>query len=158
MRLSHRALVVVLGTALTTVGALRALAEGHEIPTAPAEYLAKTNPSAGNEEAIKKGKKLFEKRCAKCHGAKGDGQGKSAKGLNPPVPSYLDGYLKGRQDGQLFWIISKGSPETDMEGFGPGTSYNVSEDDIWAVIAFIKSRWPVDILKRQESITRRTQR
>jgi mono/diheme cytochrome c family protein len=50
--------------------------------------------------------------------------------------------------------VAGGTYESDMPGFGKV----LSDDDIWAVIAFIKSRWPEDIRKRQESMTRRTLR
>lgn len=119
-----------------------ALAQKHEIPAAPADYLEKKSTvDASAKDVIGRGSKLYDRRCAKCHGPKGDGQGKSAADLNPPVPSFLDGYLKGRKDGQLLWIIAKGSPKTDMDAFGPGTSYNMSEDDIWSVIAFMRSKF-----------------
>ncbi|GIL18278.1 MAG: hypothetical protein BroJett040_20290 [Oligoflexia bacterium] len=112
------------------------------IPDAPADYLAKKNPVDGNKEAIAKGAKLYEKRCQKCHGEKGDGQGKSAKDLNPEVTAFnKPGYLKGRKDGQLYWIIEQGSPKTDMDSFGPGTNYNHSADDIWAMIAYMRSKF-----------------
>ncbi len=131
------AIVIAVGLG----GALQARAGEHQIPTAPEAYLQKTNPKEGDAAAIAVGKKLYEKRCVRCHGEKGDAQGKSAKDLTPPVRSYRGGYLKSRKDGQLFWIIEKGSPETDMEAFGPGTSFNLSHDEIWSLIAFMRSKF-----------------
>lgn len=116
-------------------------AAAREIPAAPADYLSKSNPMAGKADAIAKGVKLYEKRCTKCHGPKGDGQGKSAKGLEPAVPSFADGYLAKRKDGQLFYVIEKGSANTDMDAFGPGTNFNMSEDDIWSVVAYMRSKF-----------------
>lgn len=111
-------------------------------PDAPKEYLDKKNPFEGNKEALIKGQKLYEKRCQKCHGEKGDGQGKSALDLNPKVTAFnAPGYLKGRKDGQLFWIIEQGSPKTDMDSYGPGTSYNHSADEIWAVVSYMRSKF-----------------
>jgi len=111
-------------------------------PEAPANYLEKKNSLEGNKDALTKGQKLYEKRCQKCHGEKGDGLGKSAKDLNPAVTAFnAPGYLKGKKDGQLFWIIEQGSPNTDMDSYGPGTSYNHSEDEIWAVVAYIRSKF-----------------
>lgn len=69
-------------------------------------------------------------------------EGKSAKDLTPPVTAFANpGYLKDRKDGQLFYIIEQGSKNTDMEGFGPGTSYNFSLDDIWNLVAFMRSKF-----------------
>lgn len=141
MNWTRTSLVAVIAASITGIVTLSADAQEHQIPTAPANYVEKTNPSAGKPEAIAKGKTIYEKRCARCHGEKGDGLGKSAKDLNPPVPTYRGGYLKGRSDGQLFWIVEKGSPETDMEAFGPGTSFNLSHDEIWSVISFLRSKF-----------------
>ena len=111
-------------------------------PTAPAEYLSKKNALAGNAAAIEKGAKLYERRCVKCHGPKGDGKGKSAEGIDPPVPDFTTGgYFKARNEGQLFWMIEKGSPNTDMDSFGPGTQFNLSPDDIWSVVAYLHSKF-----------------
>lgn len=114
------------------------------IPTAPEDYLSKENllnKKSGDEKAkgIKKGASLYQSKCLKCHGESLDGKGKSAAGLTPPVPSFIEKeYLKNRKDGQLFWIIEKGSMNTDMEAFGKGTNYNISDDDIWNIIAYLR--------------------
>lgn len=133
-----------LAAALTAALALGplALASDRLPPDAPADYLAKKNPKAGDTAALKRGADLYQRKCEKCHGLKGDGKGKSAEGLNPPVRALnAPGYLAGRQDGQLFWIIENGSPKTDMEAFGPGTSYNMSADDLWSLVSYLRARF-----------------
>ena len=35
----------------------------------------------------------------------------------------------------------------------PGFSEKLTEEEIWAVIAFIKSTWPSDVLEAQQSTT-----
>lgn len=139
--------------------------DARKTPDAPADFLAKTNPftkaledfqktqtsgkkpekkkvSSPSEDPVAFGKDLYEKKCQKCHGLKGEGDGKSAEGLNPPVMSFIkDGYLKGRKDGQLFWIIANGSPKTDMEAFGSGSSYNFSDEQIWSLVTFMRSKF-----------------
>jgi len=37
----------------------------------------------------------------------------------------------------------------------PGFGDKLSDQEIWAVLAFIKSTWPAEIRARQESINRR---
>lgn len=136
----HGPLAALLAAALALAPA--ALAADRMPPDAPADYLAKTNPKKDDKAAQKRGADLYSRKCEKCHGVKGDGKGKSAEGLNPPVRSLSEaGYLAGRKDGQLFWIIEQGSPKTDMEAFGPGTSYNMSADDIWSIVSYLRARF-----------------
>ncbi|MDH5571226.1 MAG: c-type cytochrome [Gammaproteobacteria bacterium] len=115
----------------------------HQIPTAPDDYLSKTNPvSVDDADAIKEAGKLYKGKCKKCHGSKGDGHGPGAEDMNPmPTAFNVAGFLKGRKDGQLFWIIEKGSKGTEMGAFGPGSEANLSEDDIWKVVAYMRSEF-----------------
>ena len=39
----------------------------------------------------------------------------------------------------------------------PAYAGKISDHEIWAVLAFIKSRWPKGIRERQDAITRRAQ-
>lgn len=114
----------------------------HVTETAPADYLSKANPLKETPEVIAKGTKIYENKCLKCHGKDGDGKGKSAAGLTPPVTAFkADGYLEKKKDGQLFWIIENGSKNTDMDAYGPGTNFNLSHDDIWSVITYIRKKF-----------------
>ena len=118
-----------------------AVVNAAEIATAPADYLAKTNPyDVDDMDDIKKSaKKLYKRKCKKCHGKKGDGKGSGAEDMDPmPTAFNKAGYLDGRKDGQLFWIVEKGSKDTEMSDFGPGSDANFSEDDIWKVITYIR--------------------
>lgn len=141
MRVSTKILVsVVAGAFLLTAGPVLA-SGGHKTPDAPAEYQKKKAPKASKKD-IKKGKKTYEKKCKKCHGSKGDGKGSSADGLKvAPTAFNAPGYMKGRSDGQLFWITEKGSKGTDMEAFGPGTDKNLSEKKIWQVINYMRDEF-----------------
>ena len=131
----------VIGAAFL-VSATVVNAGGHKTPTAPGNYLSKTNPySVDDMDEIKKSaKKIYKRKCKKCHGKKGDGKGSGAEDMDPmPTAFKASGYLKGRKDGQLFWVIEKGSDGTEMNSFGPGSDTNLSEDDIWKVITYIRS-------------------
>ena len=113
---------------------------GHDVPVAPAEYLAKTNPiKADDKRAVKKGKRIYKSKCKKCHGADGGGDGPNAEFLViKPVAFSEAGYLATRKDGQLFWIIQNGSPGTDMLAHGKGTRFNLYDEEIWKVIAHMR--------------------
>jgi DMSO reductase family type II enzyme heme b subunit len=95
--------------------------------------------TAGNAE---NGKKIYEKRCWWCHGAKGEGDGPAAGFLNPPPRSFSDAVFKFKstnvdtmpRDEDLFRMITNGMPGTSM----PAWADMLSETDRWDVIAQIK--------------------
>lgn len=118
------------------------LAADHKVPDAPKDYAAMKNPLKESKDVVEKGQKVYERKCKKCHGDKGDGKGSAADKLEiKPASFSAPGYLKGRADGQLFFITEKGSANTDMEAFGPGSETNLSKDDIWAVITYMRKNF-----------------
>jgi hypothetical protein len=127
---------ILIGIGLMT--SLSALAADHKVPTAPQNYLDMKNPLTESPAVLARGETIY-KKCVKCHGSKGDGKGNSASGMEiQPTAFSAPGYLKGRADGQLFFIIEKGSPNTDMEAWGAGSDANYSKDDIWSVITHLR--------------------
>lgn len=114
----------------------------HKIPEAPADHLAKVNPfdpATVDEAFLKKAGRIFRGKCIKCHGEEGDGKGPRAESMViKPAAFGAPGYLKGRKDGQLYWIIANGSPGTEMPAHGPGTDINLSEEEIWSVITYLR--------------------
>jgi cytochrome c oxidase cbb3-type subunit 2 len=105
--------------------------------------LAAVNPVAGKADAIAKGKKVFADNCSPCHGDDG-------KGVEGLAPSVIDGVVLGEPtdmpDGAYFALITAGSdakkvigrkglPDGGMTAFGG----QLTKDDIWAVIAFLRS-------------------
>jgi cytochrome c len=133
-----RALIAVIaGVGILAAGSVAAAA--HKTPVAPKDYLAMKNPLKSTKAVVEVGAKIYEKKCKKCHGEKGDGKGSASEELElKPVSFNTPGYLKGRADGQLFYITEKGSTDTDMDDFGPGSSANLSKDELWSVIAYIR--------------------
>jgi len=129
---------------------------------APASERGATAGAAAGEA---RGHAVYVQHCARCHGVDLEGEAnwrrRKPNGRLPAPPHDGTGHTWHHSDDALFRVtkfgssaVAGGTYESDMPGF----EKVLSDDDIWAVIAFIKSRWPVDILKRQESITRRTQR
>jgi mono/diheme cytochrome c family protein len=118
--------------------------EIHQIPDAPADYLAKKNPYllaevSQDKKFIKKIGRMFKRKCQKCHGKKGDGKGSRAADFTiKPIAFAQPGYLQGRLDGQLYWIIENGSPGTEMPAHGFGSRANYTVDEIWRVITFLR--------------------
>lgn len=127
---------------ISLIASLPALAaDDHKVPTAPQNYLDMKNPLADNAAALERGTSIYRK-CTKCHGSNGDGKGNSAGGLEiKPTAFSAPDYLKGRADGQLFFILEKGSPNTDMDAWGAGSDANLSKDDIWSVITYLRKNF-----------------
>jgi high-affinity iron transporter len=83
-------------------------------------------------QLLQKGKQLYEKNCAPCHGIQGNGQGPMAGMLNPPPHNFtepLQGWKNSKGDPlKIFEVVKKGVPNSPMIGF-PFT-----DEDIWALV------------------------
>ena len=132
----------IFGLAALLMAPVSAMAAA--VPTAPAEFLSMENPYDPEDvekKFLKKAGKIYKRKCKKCHGTEGDGKGTAAEDIKDPKPTNFiaSGYMEGKKDGQLYWIIQDGSPDTEMKNFGPGSDVNLSEDEIWRVITFMRS-------------------
>lgn len=76
---------------------------------APAKDAGRSNPLANHLEAAAGGRKLFQQRCATCHG--GDGRG-SAK-----APDLTQPDVQAQSDGALYWKIGTGNTHSGMPAF-----------------------------------------
>jgi cytochrome c oxidase cbb3-type subunit III len=91
------------------------------------------NPFAGNPQAIEDGRKMFSISCATCHGQNGEGAQSQAEGIRPP--DLTRGQFKaGRQDEDLFRVISEGVKGTEMPSFA-----SIGPDQIWRLVTFVRS-------------------
>lgn len=108
----------------------------------------RTDPYKGNAEAVTQGATLFvTKACSGCHGAGGGG------GMGPPVIN--DVWVYGSDDATLFDLIKLGSAALHAKGLArkgresivgdmPAMGGVASDDEIWKIIAFIRSRQSAD--------------
>src|SRR5436853_7022379 len=91
------------------------------------------NPFAGSREAIEDGRKIFSTSCATCHGQNGEGAEAQAEGMRPP--DLTQGQFKaGRQDDDLFRVISEGVKGTEMPSFA-----SLGPEQIWRLVTFVRS-------------------
>ena len=103
------------------------------------------------------GAKVYRQYCASCHGANLEGQAdwrrRKPDGRLPAPPHDETGHTWHHPDEHLFGITKRGlkpprAPpgyQSDMPTFGD----ILTDPEIWAALAYIKSRWPPKTLARQ---------
>jgi putative copper export protein/mono/diheme cytochrome c family protein len=100
------------------------------VPAFPTSfYRSPTNFSLGS---IARGRVLFERHCAGCHGAAGRGNGPNALALDMATSDLTAAHVYAHSDGDLFWFIGHGMGDT-MPGFGDA----IDDQARWNLIDFI---------------------
>ena len=119
-------------------------------------------PERPGAERLAVGRALYDAHCAACHGADLEGEAnwrqRKPDGLLPAPPHDETGHTWHHPDPQLFIMTKFGTAaligadyETVMTGFGE----RLDDGEIRAVLAYIKSRWPEKIRRRQAEISAR---
>jgi S-disulfanyl-L-cysteine oxidoreductase SoxD len=124
---------------------------------------SRTAADPDNPQQVARGKTVYDRDCAACHGARLEGQpnwqGKLPSGRMPAPPHDASGHTWHHPDNILFGITKHGlvpgkyAPpgyQSDMPAFGG----QLTDEDIWAVLAYIKSAWPKEIRAAQAEINR----
>ena len=117
---------------------------------------------AGNAALVALGRDVYGAQCAACHGADLEGQANWRSPLptggRPAPPHDANGHTWHHPDQQLFAITKWGgqrySPPGDKNQM-PGFADRLSDREIWASLAYIKSRWPEAIRQRHDGINAR---
>jgi mono/diheme cytochrome c family protein len=84
-------------------------------------------------------KELYEKKCAKCHGLDGDGNGRAGRSLKHTPTAFKDKAATAKfTDDQLVKSIKEGGEaigqSKDMEGFP-----TLKDDEVKGLVAYIKT-------------------
>lgn len=87
--------------------------------------------SASNSGHAARGKALYERHCAACHGAEGKGDG--YKLLGPDPANFLSPSMKGKPEAELLKTIHDGKPNM------PAWKYRLSDQQARDVIAYIRT-------------------
>jgi len=119
-----------------------------------------------NKKQVQRGHLIYKRFCSLCHGTNLQGQPnwnkRNPDGKLPAPPHDKTGHTWHHPDDVLFGTIKLGmvppyAPDnykSDMPAWGS----TLIDKDIWAVLAYIKSRWPADIRKIQFDIDRDSKR
>lgn len=106
---------------------------------APPSEKDRKNPVAPTNDALQKGRALYQKHCASCHGRKGKGDGPAAGYRSGTPVDLTNPELREMPDGEIFWKISTGLKE-DKDVLMPAfTKEMPNELDRWKVILFVRT-------------------
>jgi mono/diheme cytochrome c family protein len=90
-------------------------------------------PALDSPQQLERGVVLFRAHCVQCHGAPGVAPEPFALGLTPLATPLQRSGLE-RTPAELYWVVKHGIKMTAM----PAWEFRMSEDEMWAVVAFIK--------------------
>lgn len=114
---------------------------------------------------VRLGEAVYADQCAACHGADLEGQvpewrSRGPDGLLPAPPHDETGHTWHHADMLLFQITKFGTEaliggdyKSNMTGFGD----ILSDAEILAVLAYIKSTWPPEVIAAHDRVNERAQ-
>lgn len=108
----------------------------------PRPYAAMHDRTFDTGAKLQRGRAVFERNCAACHGWNGQGGGPEAF-AQVPAPAdleWLEHTPKGPAQPYMMWTISEGGEK--FESRMPAFKRQISRKDIWAVIAYIRAGLP----------------
>lgn len=128
-------------------------------PPAPAAQVLRPEDIALTES----GRKIYSTYCAACHGARLEGQPdwkqRKPDGRLPAPPHDETGHTWHHPDEQLFRITKFGVARTaGIEGYQsdmPAFEAVLSDEEIIAVLSWIKAQWPDAVRLQHNAINRR---
>jgi len=95
---------------------------------------ARKNPLTSSEANLAAAKKLYEARCANCHGDEGKGDGSDAMMYDPPPSDLTDAVrMSKRTDGEIFYQITEGRKPM------PSFKNKLTEEQRWELVLFVRS-------------------
>ncbi len=138
--------LIVTTAAVVGLAAIAAVAQqqGNEAPVEGVTFLGEPVTA----EEIEAGRELYAETCASCHGTDLEGQDEWKRRLEsgrmPAPPHDETGHTWHHSDQDLF-AITKGGVEavvSDYESDMPAFDGILSDEEIEAVLGYIKSTWP----------------
>ena len=111
------------------------------------------------------GETVYRSHCAECHGRNLEGQpnwrSRDGEGYLPAPPHDANGHSWHHADALLFKITKLGTASIagpDYKTRMPAYADVLSDEQIVAVLSFIKSRWPKQTRKRHDRMNEVTRR
>ena len=112
-----------------------------------------------DKDVVVRGAEVYAQQCASCHGKNLEGQpnwrSRLPTGRMPAPPHDEAGHTWHHNDRLLFRLTKEGPAavignnyQSDMKGYAE----TLSDQDIIAVLSYIKSRWPSHVRARHDRI------
>lgn len=128
--------LVIIGAGVFLMNVLPPRVESHS-PTgwkAPAKERKMKNPVPNIPESRSRGQKIYQDKCASCHGLRGDGRGEMGKGLNPQPTDFTDRHMmREMTDGEIYWKLTTG------RGAMPSYEKELTEKERWDLVNLLRS-------------------
>lgn len=147
-----------LGVGAIALATLFIVIEPFDGEGAPAE-VAGWPPHA---ELVERGATVYRTHCAVCHGQTGEGEPngmvQNPDGTYPPPPHDSSGHTWHHGDGLLFEIIRDGGAQFETGAFRsrmPAWGEVLSDEEIRAVITYLKTPWDVEERAFQAEVSER---
>ncbi|CTQ56520.1 putative bifunctional cbb3-type cytochrome c oxidase subunit II/cytochrome c [Roseibium album] len=117
-------------------------------------------------EVIGQGARVYAQYCATCHGADLEGepdwQTPNPDGTLKAPPHDETGHTWHHSDDLLFRITKFGTAvainDPDFRSNMPAFGSSLSDEEIIAVLSFIKAQWPTLVRERHDDLNRQSQR
>jgi mono/diheme cytochrome c family protein len=123
-----------------------------------------TSVEPGDAGQIAAGARVYGQSCASCHGKALEGQPnwrqRTPDGRLPAPPHDATGHTWHHDDATLLAITKRGTAAVVGAGYRsdmPAFEGTLSDDEIRAVLAYIKSTWPAEVREKQAQIDRQAQ-
>lgn len=114
-----------------------------------------------NPAQVALGHSLYDQHCAFCHGqdlaGKPGWDGEYPSGGRPALPLDGSGAIDRLGDRDLFDVTKFGGQPFSPPSYRndmPGFEGRLSDADLWAIVAFVKSRWPEAVRERQRDLAK----
>ncbi|MEO6660937.1 MAG: cytochrome c [Burkholderiaceae bacterium] len=150
---SRTAFIVVVAIVTgTVVGFIALRTAGQDLPA----HALRPN----DVKVLAAGERVYAQRCASCHGAQLEGQpewrSRGADGLLPAPPHDASGHTWHHPDELLFRItkfgVAKAANLSDYKSAMPAYEGVLSDEEIVAVLSWIKSRWPMSVREQHNQL------
>ena len=135
---------IVLAALAFTVAVAAASLQARQAPaqprdggwTIPPDADQEKNPVAGDAKAIASGKELFGKKCQRCHGPQGKGDGPDADPDNQQDMDLTVARRAARNpDGVIFYKVWNGRSKPKMPSFRD----ELTKDQIWQIVSYVQT-------------------